>query len=650
MLASVQSNTALVTFLRHIISLYFLNRNYCTVVYYDRNMVNSQQDCNNYCKFLLDIELALVHLDEKHAVMWITSAQAADGILESAIEQGCQSYIVATTDVMMFFETKLMLKETTLQRIRDKNFLLFVDGDFVNDDGLTIKEAMKYYPNLWFLMQSGYENLDFYTHDYSITNTTKLQLVQSYNLTDPYDEVTNGAIFYDKLVDLRGRSIPMAVVEYLPYCITTNVGANNGNADAYNTTAPKELFLEGLEGSLAVEFCRIHNCNILLWPHGPSDWGDIFSNGSGYGELYTIYTKETDLAFCCLYYNWYHHLLDGSHYMAKSTMFILVPGAKLLPTSLTVIYPFSSTVWLSIFIMMVLMTGVHHFITTINLTHLGRDEQPPPALKSIFDMISIYLDQGIFLNTFHSSYRVLICFILLSGVVISNSYASGLASVLTIPRYGKSLETIHDFTQTPYRWAAPADAWIFALLGAENRDIQIVVDRFDAVPDEDELHRRSLAGDYGIGIELLNGGSYTFGSYVSEDNVRSFDILKEVLYFAYTTVYAQRGWPMMEYFNKFLLEAIQFGFIIYWEKRTIRKYLSHRVQEALVEISVGHNEDEELSPLTTQHILGPMIILGIGLFCSLIMFLCELVMFSLSRFYQKVVGKKLKTTLTDIQK
>lgn len=53
-------------------------------------MVNSQQDCNNYCKFLLDIELALVHLDEKHAVMWITSAQAADGILESAIEQGCQ--------------------------------------------------------------------------------------------------------------------------------------------------------------------------------------------------------------------------------------------------------------------------------------------------------------------------------------------------------------------------------------------------------------------------------------------------------------------------------------------------------------------------------------------------------------------------------
>lgn len=179
-------------------------------------------------------------------------------------------------------------------------------------------------------MQSGYENLDFYTHDYSITNTTKLQLVQSYNLTDPYDEVTNGAIFYDKLVDLRGRSIPMAVVEYLPYCITTNVGANNGNADAYNTTAPKELFLEGLEGSLAVEFCRIHNCNILLWPRtytgkicfhykvfiqiitiitdGPSDWGDIFSNGSGYGELYTIYTKETDLAFCCLYYNWYSNL------------------------------------------------------------------------------------------------------------------------------------------------------------------------------------------------------------------------------------------------------------------------------------------------------------------------------------------------------
>lgn len=56
---------------------------------------------------------------------------------------------------------------------------------------------------------------------------------------------------------------------------------------------------------------------------------------------------------------------------------------------------------------------------------------------------------------------------LLSGVVLSNSYAGGLASVLTIPRYEKSLETIHDFAQSPYRWGDPAIAWILSLVDAE---------------------------------------------------------------------------------------------------------------------------------------------------------------------------------------
>nr|XP_029721583.1 uncharacterized protein LOC109425844 [Aedes albopictus] len=507
---------------------------------------------------------------------------------------------------------------------------------------------MKFYPNLWFAMPSGNDKLEFYSQDYSITNTTKLQLVQSYNITAG-DEVVNGTLFYDKLFDLGGRTIPMAVAEYVPYCITTDVGAHNGNADAFNSTESKELFLEGLEGSLIVEFCRNRNCNILLWPYGPSDWGDIFENGSGYGEIYSTYTKQTEFSFCCLYYNWYLHLLDGSQYVAKSTITALVPGATLLPTSLTVIYPFSKTVWLSIFIMMVLMTGVHHFITTLNLRHLDSDAAQPPVEKSLFDMISIYLDQGIFPNTAHSSYRVLICFILLSGVVLSNSYASGLASVLTIPRYGKSIETIHEYSQTPYRWGAPAIAWVLSLLGVESHDIKSVVDKFDIIPDEEQLHRRSLAGDYGLGVELLNGGSYAFGSFIREDNVRSFDILKEEFYFTYTIGYAQRGWPLMEYFNKFNLETIQFGFVIHWERRTVRKYLSHRVQEALVEIAAGHNEDDEFGPLSTQHIVGPMIILGIGLSAALVVFVCELIFASLCRRYRKRTVKKFKTSRLHVQ-
>lgn len=92
-----------------------------------------------------------------------------------------------------------------------------------------------------------------------------------------------------------------------------------------------------------------------------------------------------------MYYNWYLHLLDGSQYVAKSTITVLVPGAKVLPTSLTLIYPFENTLWKAILFMLVLMTAVHHMITA-----LDPNSPQPPFDKSIFDIISIYLDQGVF--------------------------------------------------------------------------------------------------------------------------------------------------------------------------------------------------------------------------------------------------------------
>lgn len=105
----------------------------------------------------------------------------------------------------------------------------------------------------------------------------------------------------------------------------------------------------------------------------------------------------------------------------------------------------------------------------------------------------------------------------------------------------------------------------------------------------------------------------------------------------------------MEYFNKFNLETIQFGFVIHWERRTVRKYLSHQVQEALMEIAAGHNEDDEFGPLSTQHIVGPMIILGIGLSAALVVFVCELIVSSLSRRFKKRIEKEFKAPRVHVQ-
>ncbi|XP_058827155.1 uncharacterized protein LOC131687124 [Topomyia yanbarensis] len=615
-----------VAFLQYLVLTYFSRDSYCTVIYYDRQMTDADKECDQYCLMLQAVELAFGQLnDDQPAVMWISAESDTEEMhLENAIEYGCQSYIVISQRVMEFLQTKLTVKERTLQRIRDRNFLIYSENKALLDNSSITTTALKFFPNLWFLVPSSNTSYDFYTQQNWNEVPSKIILADSYDIVER-KFTGDGNLYLDKLFDLQGTTINMGVTDYAPYCVTKNVGANQGNADAFNSSVPKELFIDGLEGSLIVEFCKNRNCNIKLWPYGPSDWGEIYPNGSGYGEIYSTYTKQTEFSICCLYYTWFRSMLDASQYIAKSTITVLVPGAKLLPTTLTLTYPFSKIVWFSIFLMLVIMTVVHHMITTINLKQsFNRDTPQPPIEKSIFDMISIYLDQGIFPNSASSSYRVLISFILLSGVVLSNSYASGLASVLTIPRYGKSIENIHDFVESSYRWAAPAWAWVLSLYAADTYDIRQVVNRFDMIPDEDEIFRRTQAGDYGVGVELLNGGNYAYGASVREENVHLFDIMKEELYFSYTIAYSQRGWPLMEYFNKFNLEAVQHGFIIYWEGQTIRKYMSNRMEHALALVSEGHNDKEEIKPLSVQHILGPSFVLLVGLTAATVMFICEL--------------------------
>lgn len=99
--------------------------------------------------------------------------------------------------------------------------------------------------------------------------------------------------------------------------------------------------------------------------------------------------------------------------------------------------------------------------------HLSRSGSVPKVSTRPFHRRSS-LTQNSRFSSHSSAYRFLVSFILLSGVVLSNSYTSGFASVLTIPRYGKSIETIHDFVQTPYRWGAPAIAWVLSLFGADS--------------------------------------------------------------------------------------------------------------------------------------------------------------------------------------
>lgn len=145
----------------------------------------------------------------------------------------------------------------------------------------------------------------------------------------------------------------------------------------------------------------------------------------------------------------------------------------------------------------------------------------------------------------------------------------------------------------------------------------------------EDLHERLSKADFGIGIELLNSQKLTVGPYIREDNVHSLEMLKQLLYYDYTGAVSQRGWPLMEPFDKFILEAIQHGLVIHWEKAMLRKYQTTRMEAALDPASSRTQQDDTVQALTVEHILGPIFILLVGTTLATGIFLLEVLWHSL---------------------
>lgn len=136
--------------------------------------------------------------------------------------------------------------------------------------------------------------------------------------------------------------------------------------------------------------------------------------------------------------------------------------------------------------------------------------------------------------------RIVYCVLLISGITLENAYSGGLKALLTIPRYAlacvryagntdaidalatrryhEKITTIRQFVDRGYHWGAPQPAWAYSIRHAEVHDDRAMYDRFES-QSNDRLHNLSFSRTYGIGLERLHAGSYSFGDYVRMDSL-----------------------------------------------------------------------------------------------------------------------------------
>lgn len=95
-------------------------------------------------------------------------------------------------------------------------------------------------------------------------------------------------------------------------------------------------------------------------------------------------------------------------------------------------------------------------------------------------------------------------------------------------RYEDKIETVSQFVKTGFKWGAPQPAWVLSLTHATVPDDLAMARRFDMQPGN-VLRNKSFQTDYGIAVERLHAGSYSFGNYVQIDALENQDVYFSVL-------------------------------------------------------------------------------------------------------------------------
>lgn len=92
-----------------------------------------------------------------------------------------------------------------------------------------------------------------------------------------------------------------------------------------------------------------------------------------------------------------------------------------------------------------------------------------------------------------------------------------------VSRFHGKIETVRQFYAAQLHWGAPHPVWAMSLEHAQVPHLQALFQRFET-HDDRYLHNRSMAGGYGVAIERLHAGSYSFGDYVQLDSLQEQDV------------------------------------------------------------------------------------------------------------------------------
>ncbi|XP_055847718.1 uncharacterized protein LOC129913189 [Episyrphus balteatus] len=564
-------------------------------------------------------------------VAGLTNQSNFNELMLQQVDLGIQGYISILPSVVEFLQARSYATEHSVLRLKDK-FYLFLSEDDASPKDVLAQEILKLYPHhLLVSARKCPDLLELWTQKYvGIEDNFDAVYLDTY-FVENRSFARNVDLYPNKLVNMLGRTMAVASVTYFPYVISYFGPENYGDVDCIDPSLPnRSIIYRGSEANIVLTFCELRNCTVKVMPFGKDNWGGIYDNGSSNGMIGYVYRKEAELGIGC-YYNWYDEIFETSIAVARSAVTILGPAPSLYPPYMTNILPFGKLIWSLIILSIIVSSVVMHVIKVFSFKMEHKDSQIQPEFKhvssyvlTLFQMVAIFFQQSFSqskLDRFAA--RFFLSTLLLAGITLENTYSGQLKSLLTIPLFTDPVDTIKKFSATTWKWGAPAPAWVMTIWDSDIPYEWIMARKFE-IRNYGDLKNATYNGEYGLGVERLHGGGFTFGDYIVEGALYQMILTKNDLFFDWTRAFAIRGWPFMDDFNTHILWCFEHGLYKYWEAKYTNIYLDKLTQEKLRFLDAGHTQKFPPATLSIANISGPLIALILGYIFGLLVFFLEI--------------------------
>uniref|UniRef100_A0A1B0B8M5 Ionotropic glutamate receptor C-terminal domain-containing protein n=1 Tax=Glossina palpalis gambiensis TaxID=67801 RepID=A0A1B0B8M5_9MUSC len=332
--------------------------------------------------------------------------------------------------------------------------------------------------------------------------------------------------------------------------------------------------------------------------HGENGWGDVYDNGTGVGMFGGLFAQHIECAIGSMY-DWYHDLYEVSHEIAETKIKFVTPGPAQYPRWRIIIMPFSLKAWIFI-------KYLGYCLRPTRSLQKEKYKFVKHFLKTLLDVFAVFIQQPSADTSLHRiASRVCLATLLFATLTLENTYSGQLKSFLTAPLFTDPVDTMDKWTKTNWKWTAPSMEWIINVEDSDLVKDQILAQKFE-VNDPDFLYNISFRDDYGLGIEGLFSGSFTFGKYITAPALEGKIVTKDALYTAWTVAAGIRGWPLMPLLNRHISHCFETGLYTHWEKEAAAHILDRHTYEILAKLASGYKPNFPPQKLTVESISGAL--------------------------------------------